>query len=811
MSPRFTTRSERFILAGVALTLVALKFRAAVAAGITVPAGLADWLHPNGWNAVLTVWNGQWDPFVIRLNNALVEAAAATAALAAIAVSCRGSGCSRWAMLTGGAIQIVIASLSPPVLVESWTQPWVVGLACTALLTLTRFRAYRLGALLLFIVLTGAAWTTGLFQPHPDEQGPAATPAAMSAGLTPEMRERLPMAVRSPLPLNTPVKSRFSYIAVSARRRPGSSGQNAAIYIEEVNGQKLAPLQGDLPNDGQWHRLNLPVPPGAFSIRTSGPIETGDAVEYAAGSRLAGKALRAWPLPALLAVIAFLGGALTLLAIPIERNVWRPHWSIREVRVLPWLALLTYAAVLVPFLDVYAGGSDSAGYLGSARLLRHFQITTTLPQPADLSHSGLDPTGFVPRGFALTAQPGIIVPTYPVGLPLLFGLALSGLPEVLAIPAVILFHLLAGLVLTYLLGRLCNLSKPWAFGAAAAVALCPLYLFMGLQPMSDVPALVWVTGAIVLALAVRKNPDRLPSAIFCGVATAVAVLIRPADAIALPAIALALPWRARVLLRWIVGGLPFAVAQTVYNQHLYGHPFLTGYGSAGGLFSAAWLAPTLLHYAVWLPALLTPALGALLIFPFLRSVPAPRRWLFVIWIGTFGVFYATYSCTHESWWYLRFLLPVVPACAVGSALVFQRRVDLASPGRTGCGFATALGLAVAGWMLAADQRLGVLESARGNRVYRDSAVWLEQHAPANAIVVCSYTSGALNYYSHLAFFQPSNAVEAAQITAAATAARRPLFAEFFSFDQQPLPWFTHGHWSQIHRAGDLLIWRWDPA
>jgi len=811
MSARFTTRSERFILAGVALTLVALKFRATVAAGIAVPARLGDWLHPTSWNAVLTVWNGQWDPFVIRLNNALFESAVAAAALAAIAVSCRGSGCSRWAMLTGGVIQIVIASMSPPVLVESWTQPWVVALACTALLALTRFRSWRLGALLLFILVTGAAWTAGWFQPHADERSPAATAASFSGPLTTEIREQLPLSVRAPVPLNTPLTSRFGYIAVSARQQPGHPSPPAAIYIERSNGEKLAPLQGDLPNDGQWHRLNLPVPSGLFSIRTTGAIETGDAVEYAAGSRLAGKALRAWPLPALLAVIAFLGGALTLLSVPVERNVWRPHWQVREVRVLPWLALLAYAAVLVPFLDVYAGGSDSAGYLGSARLLAHFQTATVLPQPADLAHAGLDPIGFVPRGFARAAQAGVMVPTYPVGLPLLFCLALWGLPEVVAIPAVILFHLLAGLVLTYLLGRLCSLTRRWAFGAAAAVGLCPLYLFMGLQPMSDVPALVWVTGAIVLALVVRQNPERLPTALWCGLVTAVAVLIRPSNVVALPAILVALPWRARFLVRWVVGGLPFAVALAAYNQHLYGHPFLTGYGSAGGLFSAEWLAPTLLHYAVWLPILLTPALGAFLILPFLSTIPVAVRRLMVIWVVTFAGFYATYSCTHESWWYLRFLLPMVPALAVGSALVLQCRVALAPRGRPGVGFGTALALGVAAWLLVADRKLYVLESGHGNQVYRDCAQWLERQAPANALVVCSYTSGALHYYSHLAYYQPSGAADAAQLVAAASAARRPLFAEFFVFDQQPLPWFTGGHWTQLHRAGDLLIWRWDPA
>ena len=585
MKPRFTTRSERFILAGVALTLVALKFRAALAAGITTSAGI---------------------------NHALFESVAAAVALAAIAVSCRGSGFSRWAMLAGGGIQILVALLSPPVVAESWTQPWVMGLACTAVLALTRFRSYRFFAVLLFIVVMGAAWNAGLFQ------------------------------TQSALLLTSPLT-------------------------------------------------------------------------HATGSHFAGKVLRAWQLPALLAVIAFLGGVMTLLAIPIERNVWRPHWSVREVNGLPWLALLAYAAVLLPFIDVYASGPDSAGYLGSARVLQHFQTAVPIPQPADLAHSGLDPLGFVPTGFAAGTQSGVMAPTSPVGLPLLFSFALWGMPVPIAISAVILFHLLAGLVLTYLLGRLCNLSKPWSFAAAGALGLSPLYQFIGLQPMSELPALVWVTGAIVIALTVRKNPDRKTAAVFCGVVTAVAVLIRPANVIALPAILIALPWRGRVLLNWAIGGLPFAIGLIAYNHHLYGGSFVSGYGKVDSLFSSDWLVPSLGHYAVWLPTLLTPAVGAILVMSFLGSIPAPRRWLFAIWIGTFGVFYATYLRTHESWSHLGFLLPIFPALVVGAAIVLQRRADLLPGGWGRSSFATALGIGVAVWLLVADSRLSVWSSGHQHR------------------------------------------------------------------------------------------------
>jgi len=849
------SRSKRFFLAATVFGLLALKFRRAIAAGIDLPGGTTDWLSPSGWNAWFTWRNGQWDPFLLRLVNSLVETGVAGIGIALIARCCRPSNGGGWAVLANGGIQLAIASFAAPALVESWRQPWFVALLCGAVLALSFIRRIRIAVLAGFILVAGAAWWCGALRPAaadsslPGEPRGAAirqyltsgNPAALSvyspaelkavaaALAQPDVRARLPLSARSALPLGRPVESNFAFVAVTARRAADITGP-AAVLLQEPNGRRIEALQGALPADREWHRLNLPIGAGPFSIVTEGSVEMGPAVEYAAGSRDAGKVLRCWPAFAALAVICGLGGVLCL-TIPNERHGWKLAWNPRELRLLPWLALMAYAGVLAPFLDTSAGGSDSAGYLGSARLLQHFQLTTVAPVPADLAATGqLPPSGFLPRGFAFSGHPApgpsaaspplsedrrsgsgspsgafvTMVPTYPAGLPLLFSFALWSLPAAAAIPAVILFHLLAGLVLTYLLGRQFGLNPIWSLAAAAFLALCPLYLFMGLQPMSDVPALVWVSGAVVLALLARK-----PSvALACGVATAIAVLIRPSNAIALPIVALALAFRPRALLWWILGGLPFAILQAFYNQHLYGHPFLTGYGSAGGLFSAEWIGPTVLHYLRWLPVLLTPAVVAVLALPFCRAIVPSAKRLVSGWAGLFLVFYATYRCTHETWWYLRFLLPAAPALILGTLLVLRQWANTRSSPFQGYLFGTAAALGLAVWLLVTDSTLHVLESGRGNQVYADSSRWLEQNAPANALVVCSYTSGALYYYSHRAFFQPSVPADAARVLAAAASTRRPVYAEFFQFDQEPLAWFAGGHWAEVHRSGNIIIWRW---
>jgi hypothetical protein len=866
------SRSKRFFLAGTVFVLLALKFRATLAAGIDLPATGSDWFSPTGWNAWLTARNGQWDPFLLRLGNSIFESVVAGVCISLIARCCRPSNGGGWAVLLNSGIQIIIASSAPPPLVESWREPWFVALLCGSVLVFSHVRRLRMAVLAAFIVVTSAVWWSGGLRPAPledptpgDPRGQAVRnflesgrtadlpphPGAGTESLTaalgqPTVRSRLPLSARSALPLSQPLKSDFGYIAVSARRK-GELGSPAAVTLRRADGQRITAIQGELPADRAWHRLNLPVPAGQFSIEVQGDVETGPAIEYAAGSRNAGKALRSWPLFAGLALICALGGVLCLV-IPNERHGWKLAWNPRESRLLPWLGLVAYAGVLLPFLDTYAGGSDSAGYLGSARLLQHFQLSAVTPLPQDLASYNLPAAGFLPRGFALggpakTPAAASMVPTYPVGLPLLVCLALWSLPAIAAVPAVIVSHLLGGLILTYLLAGLLGLPRPWALGAAAWVGLCPLYLFMGLQPMSDVPSLVWITGAVVLALRVRAprrvalsgSGERLPPparpecglALACGAVTAVAVLLRPANVLALPVVALALWGRPRAVLCWILGGVPFAVLQTFYNQKLYGRPFLTGYGSAGGLFSAQWIAPTLLHYGHWLPLLLTPAVAGAFFLPFRSSISGSTRLLLGGWAALFLAFYATYSCTHETWWYLRFVLPAVPPLVVSTLLILRAL----SPGGSGAsrragggpgtgqkappprrrGLVLVTTLAVAGWLLCLDCCLHVLDSARGNRVYQESSLWLEQNAPADALVVCSYTSGALYYYSHRAFFQPSSPDQAAQVVTAAAAAHRPLYAEFFKFDQQPLAWFAGGHWAEVHRSGDIIVWHWVSA
>jgi hypothetical protein len=608
-------------------------------------------------------------------------------------------------------------------------------------------------------------------------------------------------------PSSSVVAGSGGFISVYVVQAPGMHGN---VHLVDASGRTTAPLNGPAPADQEEHRINFEVDAhGSYQVVPEAGVTVRSSIRYSTSTRIAGKLLGAWPGFYFLAAVA-LAGAL------IGARSLQSRWTGGEVRLLPWLALLAYALVVAPHLDPYAGGSDSSGYLNSARLLRDGHWSVPLPRPAGAVESPswkgpataadrMPAVMFIPLGFALqpTAHAGgeTMVPTYPVGLPLMIALASAILPISAAVPATILFHLLLGILLTYALARSFSLSPRWSLVLAAVLALSPLYLFMGLQTMSDVAALAWIAAAVVLAR--RPTPS---AAIAAGAATAIAILVRPTNALAVPLILLALGAPSPRWLAWIVGGIPFGLLLAVYNFLLYGHPLTTGYGDVSTLFAAHYVLPTLRHYLVWLPQLLTPAVLLVVLLPFRRGVQRSSRVLLVLWIVCFLGLYSAYYCTHETWWYLRFILPAFPALLIGAALALASPVPavLARPW-----LGTLAVVAVFACLWHEDMTLPVLDSGAGNRVYLDSSAWLARNAPPDALVVCGQNSGALYYYTHLQIAKPQDARDAGAVLRLAERTHRPIYASIFPFEQSTLGLFTGGHWSPVYGTGDVSVWRLD--
>jgi hypothetical protein len=472
------------------------------------------------------------------------------------------------------------------------------------------------------------------------------------------------------------------------------------------------------------------------------------------------------------------------------------------------LAFLAYALVLALHMGAYAGGSDSSGYMNNARLIARHRLHVEqrairgIP-PDTLPSYTYVPLGFIPIGHAE------MVPTYPVGLSLFF-LAFSPLVGWTLAPGLAIWlHALAGVLLTFALARAMGFSREGAALGALLLAISPVYLFISVQALSDVPALTWCTAAMLGAWLSRRH--RL-WALAAGGALAVAVIMRPSNLlIALPVgLCLGLDWR-----RWFwlgLGGLPGAIFLALLNHALYGSPFTTGYGAVEQIFKWEYAPLSLRNYALYLPELLTPAVVLVFALPWLaRRGSRLLVATLAVWLLSFAGFYAFYFHTHETWWYLRFLLPAFPAAIIAILLAGRALARRWSPRAVRLGLAVSAGLAFvwSGFWTLQKHALSI-----GDSEYRyvQVAHWAQSRLPANAIIATMQTSGALFYYTPLTLirydqFHPD---DFAKIVRAAAAGARPIYAALFPFEvkhalEQQMP----GQWTQVGAVRDTTFWRLD--
>lgn len=475
--------------------------------------------------------------------------------------------------------------------------------------------------------------------------------------------------------------------------------------------------------------------------------------------------------------------------------------------------LALYAVLLLTHATDVAGGADSAGYLTSARLLTQGELTIparTIPElPAD------DMWPYTPLGMIATADQ-TLRPTYPVGLPLHFAAAASVAGWTWGPKLVTVLGAIGAIVFTYLCARELGVRRSLAATAAACLGLSAVLIFSSIQPLSDTLSLAWNAAAFACALRARRERWFAWSAA-CGAAVAMAVLVRPTDALIIPSLCLVL-WHWRRLLGAFVGGLPGALFLLWYNKALYGSPFVTGYGSIQGMISAAWVGATLPMYAAWLPRLLPIGVLALLVAPWLPWRSAWRELLALgLWFAAFAGFYAFYSCTHEVWWYMRFILPAFTAPAVAAALGCERMASLPAANRSAWPriLLVALPLLVTAWINRDIlKRQGVWNMADEQRPYKELSLWARDHLPADAVVFTLHASCSLYFYSDLAVIR-SDIIKPERFVPLRErlhASGRPAYALLNKYEdesrrQEQIP----GDWEEIHRIGNFSLWRLRPT
>ena len=604
------------------------------------------------------------------------------------------------------------------------------------------------------------------------------------------------------------------------------------LVLQRADGAEIAPLERAVTSTQRWKRVNFAKPAGAFRIvardrsatewlAITAPVEVGR------WSRFAGKVLPWWTW--LLAGAALGGG---LAAAVVVWNAWRallarlkhPTEALLNWRLVPWLLCAGYALFLMDHLDTAAGPNDSGGYLNSAKLLAQGRIAATPRMLFGPAQGETDITPYLPVTF-LPTRDGQMVPTYPVGIPLIVAAGAQVFSLDHAVAVNVFAHFLLGIVFTWLVARAFGLPDGWAWLAAGIVGLSPVYLHQALQPLSDGPALVWVTAAVYWAWTSREHPSR---AWLAGAATALAVLIRPANLLCVLPVALCLVGDWRRLAAWVLGGLPGAVWLLWYQHTLYGGWGSTGYGEdVSSFFGLQFVGPTLQTYAIWLTAAFTPVVWLGFVGLFERGMAVRTRWVLGAWAGVFLAFYAVYWCTWDTWFNMRFVLPAMPAVLV--LALSALRGPLARAGLRLFGEARhpaalvatgALVAVVVCWQIGADCERRVLLWSDGNRGHAVVGRWVQDHLPGDAVVFARNATGPLHYYTDRQFVRSDHESlrDASGFFARIVATGRPLYALNYHWEGRGFSGRGHGdgrpdlpgEWDCVGPLwrDDIYLWKW---
>lgn len=476
---------------------------------------------------------------------------------------------------------------------------------------------------------------------------------------------------------------------------------------------------------------------------------------------------------------------------------------------------LGYAFVIGSHARGIAGGSDASGYFNSARLIAAGK--TSLPaRPLP----GIDPAEYpreltVPLGFRPAEQPSALIPTYPPGLPLHIAL-LAPLTGWEAAGAVVnTLAAVAAFFLVIAVAASLGISPWWGLAAAVVFAANPVSMHFYTWLMSDGLTTTWTLAAMAAALAARR---RAGWAVVAGAAVGVAVLIRITGILILPAVLLALPLRRRAWLALVGGGVPAAAFLAAYNTLTYDSIVATGYVGHGSMFAWQHVAPTLGHYLHWLGVFLSPLLVVAWLGVLVLAMSGDRvARLMAVWALPMLVLYAAYPHTRETWWYLRFILPALPALILGALWVPQRLVqpwlERVSPPRLRRAVPVLLAVATVVWPVAASIRFAdkqaVLNIAGGDGEYPRAIAWMELQVPDGVPILCMQLSGAMVAYSErpILRYDTTDPAQLHSVVSALLENGVEPHALLFEFEVESFLARSREPWVQVGTSGRASLWR----
>ena len=213
------------------------------------------------------------------------------------------------------------------------------------------------------------------------------------------------------------------------------------------------------------------------------------------------------------------------------------------------------------------------------------------------------------------------------------------------------------------------------------------------------------------------------------------------------------------------------------------------------------------HETWWYLRFLLPAAPALVVGGLIvaRRIPARARDPLLKALAVAGTFYAVYHYTHETARHLRFVLPLL--AVVGLLVACHIAMKIKGRSWTAFAVATAFVLGNGAWW---EKKFDVLNTGRMEQTYPRAMAWLNGHLPGNAVIAVMQTSGAALYYTPFVFvrWDELDPRTFPRIVAAARAERRPIFAVLYSFESaEAFQGHIPGSWSRYGTVADITIWR----
>jgi hypothetical protein len=402
--------------------------------------------------------------------------------------------------------------------------------------------------------------------------------------------------------------------------------------------------------------------------------------------------------------VRVLAATLVLLAIRWRGGVTPvPLWV---TRIALLTAICASIATWFRFLLPTIGGADSYGYVSAGELIARGALIAEAPVAEWLSHPNRMAI-VSPLGWAPAPDGSGIVPAYPLGLPLMMALfSIIGGP-----PAVFVVAPCAAALTLLLVYRLASswYDAATALLATALVAWNPLLIAYAKQPMSDVPAAMWIALAAAIPVAAYRGDT-------------------PRRRAAMSAAGLAI-------------GLG---AQMVIQHQLFGSPFATGYGDTNALFSPSHIPTNLAIFAKhgWLVVGPLWILG--LLVGLFAARPEPRSRPALIFCAVM-VPYLLYL-PFDHWETLRYLLPgIVPlTVTVADGLMHFARTPRhhVATAVILCAFIT---IAVVQSELLL-RRSSVWDVVQMEARYPLAGEWVHLNTPPNSVVLANQHSGSLRWY-----------------------------------------------------------------